>query len=187
MKIQPIRKSSSKTRWPIIWVMIAVVAVVTIIALLSRGRTVTSGTYPAPVSTDALSCESSSYIYPYFTSGEPTAVSTKVNIALGQAEIESISIMVASEYASEEETISARDMNRAAMNTAFGKAGFDADALGAVYSKKGNTFNFSLYANGADLSSAAYPFFSLGDNPEASLEKLNRNYTALGFKCLANH
>lgn len=180
-------KSHKSTIIIIVVSLIVVIAVTAIIIRLSSGQTVTSGTYPAPVSTDSLSCTSTSRQYPYL-SNQSNNSTTKINIVLGKSAIESISLTTTLQFDSPDTATNARNFNQAAMNEAFSKKSFAVDELTPVYSTNGSTFTMNLYASAKNLNRSTAEFFLLDPDTIKSFDTntLNSFYRKLGFNCKVN-
>ena len=182
------KKSSTKSVLIVLSCFAAIIVIISIIVInLARGQTTTSGVYPAPVSTDSLSCTSTAYQYPFFTNTSDHT-STKINLTLGKSTIESVSLTATLTYDTEEDAEAARNFNQAAMNSAFTRDHLDVGLLEPNYTKKDKTFILTLYAASKNLNSITAPYFALSDvSPQDYNQKsLSAHYAKLGFNCTSN-
>lgn len=187
---QPVgsRKSHTKPILVVLGCLVGIIIITTIIIVnLARGQTTTSGIYPAPVSTDSLSCTSTSYKYPFFTSTSDRTT-TKVNLALGKSAIESISLTTTLTFDSINEAESARNFNQAAMNATFTQDHLDVGELDPIYTHKDHTFTLTLYASAKNLNSITSKYFALDgtSTQDYNQKSLSAHYAKLGFNCTTN-
>ena len=169
------------------FVIVAITIIGIIITNLARGQTTTTGVYPAPVSTDSLSCTSTTYRYPFLTNTSEHAT-TKISLALGKSSIESISLTTTLTFDSIDEAEAARNFNQAAMNATFTKDHVDVGELNPVYSHKDRTFTLTLYASSKNLTAATSQYFALDSTTsrDYNQKSLSAHYAKLGFDCVAN-
>ena len=183
----PAKRSKLPVIITIVGILSVIIITVIVLATMSAGRTTTGGTYPAPVSTDSLSCSSTTFKYPFFTDFSDK-ISTKVNLALGDNQINSISIITTMTYNTPEDAENSRNVNIAALNNSFSTSGIAVDLLSPAYSRKDSIFNSTLYASSKNLDQKTLKYFLLDGTTSSdyNLKSLSSIYGKKGFDCVAN-
>ena len=177
------KKSTNKVAAAVIFGCLAVLVV--ILFLLMRGKTVTVGQYPDPVSSVGVSCVNTGNKYPIFTYDSADKRETTVSMIFGGEKLASISLMHKLYYSSESLITGSEAHNHAAMNIDFGKNHLGADALGANYARLSDGMKMSLYAKADSITSVSAKYFLINFDeylPE-TIEEFTKNYTAQGFTC----
>ena len=177
------KKSTNKVAAAVILGCLVILAVV--LFLLMRGKTVTVGQYPDPVSSIGVSCANTTDKCPIFTYDSADKRETTVSMIFSGEKLTSISLIHKLYYSSENLITGSEAHNHAAMNIDFGKNHLGADALGANYARLSDGMKMSLYAKADNITAVTAKYFLINFDeylPETVAE-LTENYTAQGFTC----
>lgn len=161
------------------------IAIALIIIFFTQDHTVTSGGFPAPVTSGSLVCESTSISYPPIGEDSSTSKSLKISAITSDNKLSSVSLIYTLNFPDSAKAESARSLGHAAMNNAFAKDNLEPDSFSAAYSVIKSSAKFSFYSTIKDLTPATRHFFLLDgitDN-SYSVSAAKKVFLAKGLKC----
>ena len=162
----------------------------TIIVILMRGETKTSGQNPADIDGRALTCESTAINYPIATYDNSVSKNLKIVTNFQNDKPDAISLVYELYYDNTQQITASEAVNHANMNTSFGKDGLEADAFDAHYSKMENSMKMNLYAKASEIKPIATKYFMIDahdtDELPNTIQKYQHNYEKQGFTCILN-
>ena len=163
--------------------------IVTIIIWLLRGRTTTSGQFPANVRNESLVCESDDITYEKVDSVNSTDKNLKISMVFnGEASFSSASLKYTLHFASSGEAHSAEAVSHAQFNLALQALGYDAGKFNNKFSEIGSDLIITLnLSSGKTLDDTTRSYFLVeytdsGNLPE-TLSEYRHNYESQGFAC----
>ena len=177
------KKKFSSVPMLICGIVLVIVAVVLIVWFLLKGEQKVSGGYPDPVSSVALSCESSSTEYPLFKYENVIQKKMKIDAVFNDNKLSSISLKHELTYNNDNNATAGETINHSAMNISFTNAGMSIDTLKSNYSVIDNVFMMTLYGRDSDVTDATKKYLMI-DGAIGDIDSLSRQYAALGLKCV---
>lgn len=165
--------------------------IVFIILWLLRGKTTTSGQYPANIRNESLVCESNSIIYEKVDNVHSDNRELKISMVFNDTKkLGSASLKYTLHFTSSEEAHSAEAVSHAQFNLALQALGYDAGKFNNKFSEIGSDLVITLnLTSDKSLDDATKSYFLVDyaeDNrlPE-SLSDYRRNYESQGFTCVS--
>ncbi|MBQ7202184.1 hypothetical protein IJS18_02240 [Candidatus Saccharibacteria bacterium] len=179
---------------PILGVVVGVVVIVIIVLILMRGTTTTSGGYPNPESTKSLSCNSDTFVYPFFKYDNSTKKNTTITATFENEKMNRISLTYTLFYPTKEEVVKSEAENHAAMNISFSNAGLGPDSFGANYKElvsdpSALALAMTMTTLADNIRDVGAKYFMLEDieNKDYTLNDVRSTYRSAGFRCEVNN
>lgn len=162
-----------------------------IIIWLLRGRTTTSGQFPANVRNESLVCESDNITYEKVNSVSSDDKNLKISMVFnGEASFSSASLKYTLHFASSGEAHSAEAVSHAQFNLALQALGYDAGKFNNKFSEIGSDLIITLNLSSSktlDDTTRSYFLVEYAENdmlPE-TLSEYRHNYESQGFACIS--
>ena len=162
--------------------LMVVAAIVLTLLFLMRGKTTTVDPGTEVTTTESVTCESTTTIYPIITGGH--LISFKINAIFNNDKLDTISLTYKLRYEDAEAAKQGTANNHAAMNKSFAVDSLGPDAFDATYSTIDNTNQLSLYANAKEINAVNAKYFLLEDNSKYTKSVVTKTYNEKGFNCL---
>ena len=188
---EPKKKSEKKDHGilKLLGFLLFLAIIVLIIIWLLRGKTTTSGQFPANVRNESLVCESSNITYQKVDSIDSDDKNLKISMVFnGEASFSSASLKYTLHFASSGEAHSAEAVSHAQFNLALQALGYDAGKFNNKFSEIGSDLIITLnLSSGKTLDDTTRSYFLVeytdsGNLPE-TLSEYRHNYESQGFAC----
>ncbi|MBQ6461583.1 hypothetical protein IJJ36_04140 [Candidatus Saccharibacteria bacterium] len=177
------RGLKSNRFWVLIWgCFFAVIAIVLIVSLLSQRRLIMGGDIE-DTHIKSLTCESDSYLYPFFVFDQSIKKEFKIILTFDERSFKTISLQQMLYYDDDEYIKQSETKNHAAMNISFGENGLKADALDAVYARRKDGMRFGIYGVREGISDNAMRYFLLDEAEGYDYDNVKLIYEGLGMIC----
>ncbi|MBQ2638155.1 hypothetical protein IJF89_00525 [Candidatus Saccharibacteria bacterium] len=163
-----------------------VIIIILIILWLLRGKTTTSGQYPANIRNESLSCASTDKSYEPANRISSNDKELKIDmIFYGTEKLSSASLKYTLTFISNEEAYSAEAFNHAGFNLDLQNRGFSSGEFNNKFTLIDNTLVLTLHADADALSEdLAREYFLLSrNNLPTTLQDFRQHYEAAGFAC----
>lgn len=174
-----------------ILVIVIIATCITVLAILMKGETKTSGQNPTNVEGGMLACRSAEITYPIATYDSSINKDLRITANFYGNKVSAISLKYELFYNNAQQITTSEAHNHAAMNISFGKDGLSADAFNANYSKMENSMKMSLYANTDNIKPISAKYFMIdtndGEKLPSTIQEYQANYEKQGFACTLNN
>jgi len=178
-------EKSHRVRNLILFLTPAIIIVLIIIWLL-RGKTTTTGQYPANVRNESLSCLATDKAYEPANRTSSDNKELKIDmIFYGIEKLSSVSLKYTLTFASNEEAYSAEAFNHAGFNLGLQNRGFSSGLFNNKFSLMDNVVVLTLRADANELDEELAREYFLLDRDELpeTMSDFRRHYESTGFSC----
>ena len=175
-----------------IFIIIAIIGVLAccVVAIILRmnGSTTIVKSDEADLSSETLTCESSSILYPIFSYDNSRTKKLIIISNFYGGKLNAISLEYTLYYDSADLITASEAHNHASMNKSFANSGLNPDSFSVNYAKMNDSLRTTLYVEGSDLNSASLKYFMIEDDVTlSSLANYQKNYESQGFICKENN
>lgn len=170
----------------LIGVLLFLIIFVVIIIWLLRGRTTTTGQYPANITNESLSCSSSAIEYSKISKRSAKSTELKITMVFSGAEkLVSGSLRYILHYDNHSEAVGSEAVNHANFGTELASRNLEFTEFDNKFTILDNILEVSLRtpASGIDEFSADYFLIDIKDRLPETLEEYKKNYESQGFAC----
>lgn len=173
----------------LISILLFLLIVVVIIIWLLRGKTTTTGQYPANVRNEALNCESDTLTYSKITSAISDKRNLKINLIFdGKEKLKSIALVYTLFYNNEEEVKRAEAFSHAEFNLGLNEQGYNADMFKNKFARLSDRLIISLFGDLSTVDEYSAAYFMVNgvksaDDLPHTIEEFAKNYQTQGFAC----
>ena len=166
--------------------LIFLIIIVLVILWLLRGKTTTSGQYPANIRTESLKCTSSNISYDKIGVVGDSAVQKELSLTFlfqESGELNSVSLKDTLTFTTPNEAVDAEAIAHATFNKGLAARGYDSGKFSNKFSVMDNKFVVTLH-NNSQFDDDAKEYFLLNSDDELKdLSDYSSFYKNKGFVC----
>lgn len=175
----------------LISLLLLLLIIIIIIIWLLRGKTTTTGQYPANVRNEYLTCESSNVAYEKVSSVDSDNKTLKISmIFYGEETFNSASLQYIMKFDTKDKAYSAEAVSHAQFNKGLAAVGLKSEAFNNKFSLMDETLSVAIHASVSDLNETTADYFLIAanENGEMPLTLLDykSNYEKQGFSCVTS-
>ncbi len=169
--------------------MLALATIIAVVIWLLRGKTATTGQYPANVRNESLICETKNLAYEKVNNVNSGNKELKISMIFADTNLlSSASLSYTLRFASYSEAHSAEAVSHAQFNLGLQALGYDASKFNNKFSIIGNDLVITLnLSSKSSLDEATRGYFLVnykdGDILPSTLAEYRQNYETQGFTC----
>lgn len=187
---QPGRNTSGETNSHrvrnLVLFLIFLVIIVLVILWLLRGRTTTTGQYPANIRTESLKCTSSNISYDKIGAVDDPAIQKELSLTFlfqENGELNSVSLKDILTFTTHNEAVDAEAIAHATFNKGLATRGYDSGKFSNKFSVMDNKFVVTLH-NNSQFGDDSKEYFLLNSDDELkNLSDYSSFYGNKGFVC----
>lgn len=160
--------------------------IIFIVTILLRGKTITTGQYPANIRNEALECTSQDILYSKITSVNSQNKELKLNLVfVGSEKINTIGVRYTLNYANRNEAVSAEALSHAELNNGLAALGFSSEKFENKFTLIDNSLTISIHGNSAEINDDTKEYFMFEKTAELpkTLDEYRSYYSSIGFEC----
>ncbi len=160
--------------------------VILIIIWLLRGKTVTTGQYPADLTNEFLECSSSEIEYEKIDPSSPKSKDLKITLVfIGSDKLSTGGLRYRLQYETHDEATRAEAVAHALFSTSLARVGYGFTEFENKFTILDDVLEVSLHASASNIDeySAEYFMIDATNGLPKTLPEYKENYESQGFKC----
>lgn len=186
-RVEKNTESKNHKVFKLICLLLFLLILILIILYLLRGKTTTTGQYPANVRSESLECVSDSLTYPKLGAVSPAPKDTNLTVTAiftGDKGLSTISVKNLMVFESRDEAVIAEARTHANFNIGLRAYNYGTDKFDNKFSIMSEKLLVNLTAKKADFDEFSKEYFLItSDELPSSLEEFRQEYESKGFVC----
>lgn len=159
-------KKSSSSIFLVVGTILIIIAIVIALIFFPRGESTTTGSYPAPESSESITCEATDLAYPAIDPRDASRTTTKITATFKKDMLDSIALTYSLYYDTTDQVNASLNANQANLNLATQKEGLGSNIFNLHFNKFSDRLEFHLYTEAKNISATSAKYLLLNTYPD---------------------